>query len=57
MPVEFLTEEQRARSGRFVRRLRLPASVEQDRIRAEFRDGVLRVILPKQSPAERKVQR
>jgi HSP20 family protein len=45
------------RSGRFVRRLRLPASVAQDRIRAEFRDGVLRVILPKRSHTERKVQR
>jgi HSP20 family protein len=42
------------RSGRFERRLRLPASVDQGQIRAEFRDGVLRVVLPKQP--ERKPQ-
>jgi len=41
------------RSGEFVRRLRLPASVDQDKIRAEFHKGVLRVTLPK-IPAERK---
>jgi HSP20 family protein len=35
------------RSGQFVRRLRLPASVAQEHIRVEFRDGVLRVTLPK----------
>ena len=35
------------RSGEFVRRVRLPASVDQAKIRAEFRDGVLRVTLPK----------
>lgn len=35
------------RSGEFLRRLRLPASVDQEKIRAEFRDGVLRVTLPK----------
>jgi len=34
-------------AGQFVRRLRLPASVDQEQIRAEFRDGVLRVTLPK----------
>jgi HSP20 family protein len=38
---------QERRSGQFVRRLRLPASVDQERIRAEFRNGVLRVTLPK----------
>ncbi|MGE0822225.1 MAG: Hsp20/alpha crystallin family protein [Candidatus Binatia bacterium] len=37
------------RSGSFVRRIRLPASVDQDNIRAEFTDGVLRVTLPKVS--------
>ena len=37
------------RSGSFLRRLRLPASVDQDNIRAEFSDGVLRVTLPKVS--------
>lgn len=35
------------RSGEFLRRLRLPASVDQKKIRAEFHDGVLRVTLPK----------
>ena len=45
------------RSGRFARRLRLPASVDQDRIRAEWRDGVLRVILPKRPREERNVKR
>ena len=35
------------RAGHFVRRLRLPASVNQGQIRAEFRNGVLRVTLPK----------
>jgi HSP20 family protein len=35
------------RSGHFLRRLRLPASVDQAQIRAEFRNGVLRVTLPK----------
>jgi HSP20 family protein len=33
--------------GEFTRRLRLPASVDQDQIRAEFGNGVLRVSLPK----------
>ena len=40
------------RSGQFLRRLRLPASVNQEQIRAEFRDGVLRVTLPKGSKKE-----
>jgi HSP20 family protein len=35
------------RSGEFVRQLRLPATVDQAKIRAEFHDGVLRVTLPK----------
>ena len=34
-------------SGHFIRRMKLPASVEKDAIQAQFRDGVLRVILPK----------
>ena len=34
-------------SGLFIRRMKLPESVEKDAIQAEFRDGVLRVILPK----------
>jgi len=43
------------RSGEFVRRLRLPTSVNREKIRAEFHDGVLRVTLPKIQP-ERKPQ-
>lgn len=38
---------QERRSGQFVRRLRLPRSVDPDRVRATFRNGVLRVTLPK----------
>jgi len=34
-------------SGHFVRKMRLPESVDRENIRAEFKDGVLRVILPK----------
>ncbi|MGH7817654.1 MAG: Hsp20/alpha crystallin family protein [Candidatus Binatia bacterium] len=34
-------------SGNFLRRIKLPDSVEKDQIQAEFHDGVLRVILPK----------
>lgn len=34
-------------SGHFTRQMKLPESVEKDAIQAEFRDGVLRVILPK----------
>ncbi len=34
-------------SGRFTRQMKLPESVEKDAIQAEFREGVLRVILPK----------
>ena len=45
------------RSGRFVRRLRLPGSIDQDHIRAEWRDGVLRIILPKRPREERNVKR
>jgi HSP20 family protein len=35
------------REGQFVRRLKLPASVAPDEIRAVFNGGVLRVTLPK----------
>jgi HSP20 family molecular chaperone IbpA len=34
-------------SGHFMRRMKLPETVAKDAIQAEFRDGVLRVILPK----------
>lgn len=33
--------------GDFVRRLVLPETVDRDKIKAEFRDGVLHVVLPK----------
>jgi HSP20 family protein len=33
--------------GQFMRRLRLPASVAQDKVHAVFAEGVLRVTLPK----------
>jgi HSP20 family protein len=39
--------------GHFTRRLQLPASVAHDKIRAEFKEGVLRVTIPKIS-GERK---
>lgn len=35
------------RSGTFLRRLQLPTSVDRDKIRVEFHDGVLLVTLPK----------
>jgi HSP20 family protein len=34
-------------SGQFMRRMKLPESVDKTRIKAEFCDGVLRVIIPK----------
>lgn len=34
-------------SGDFMRRIKLPASIDKDAIEAEFHDGVLRVVLPK----------
>ena len=34
-------------SGHFMRQMKLPESVDKDAIQAKFRDGVLRVILPK----------
>jgi HSP20 family protein len=33
--------------GDFIRRIRLPESVDRDEIKAEFKDGVLRVVVPK----------
>jgi HSP20 family protein len=46
-----LTEENfhchERRSGQFIRRLHLPASVDQERIHAKFQEGVLHVTLPK----------
>ena len=34
-------------SGHFMRRMRLPEAVDRTAIKAEFNDGVLRVIIPK----------
>jgi HSP20 family protein len=34
-------------SGHFMRQMKLPESVDTNAIQAEFRNGVLRVILPK----------
>ena len=34
-------------SGRFLRRIKLPDSVNKEGIQAEFKNGVLRVVLPK----------
>ncbi|MGH7796299.1 MAG: Hsp20/alpha crystallin family protein [Candidatus Binatia bacterium] len=34
-------------SGHFMRRMELPESVDKDAVKAEFCDGVLRVIIPK----------
>ncbi|NOT53585.1 MAG: Hsp20/alpha crystallin family protein [Deltaproteobacteria bacterium] len=45
---------QERHSGDFSRRVRLPASVDQTRIHAEVKHGVLRVTLPK-TPRERNV--
>jgi HSP20 family protein len=40
-------------SGHFMRRMKLPESVDKDAVQAEFRDGVLRVILPKAKQTKR----
>ena len=40
--------------GRFVRRLVLPTDVDAARVSAEFKDGVLRVLLPKAPEAKPK---
>lgn len=39
--------------GRFERRIALPSGVEEDKAKAEFRDGVLSVTLPRSGEAER----
>ena len=38
--------------GRFVRRFELPTDIAAEKVRAEFKDGVLNVVLPK-APAAR----
>jgi HSP20 family protein len=39
--------------GRFERQLRLPASVDREAIRAEFRAGILTITLPKKAAARK----
>jgi len=41
--------------GRFVRRFALPMDVDADKVRAEFKDGVLSVVLPKAPAAKPKL--
>lgn len=41
-------------SGRFVRSFGIPASVDQTKITAEYKDGVLNVTLPKQAAPKAK---
>jgi len=41
--------------GRFVRRFALPTDVDADKVRAEFKDGVLVVALPKAPAAKPKL--
>ena len=43
------------RSGSFYRTLRLPVTVENDKIEANFKDGVLTLTLPKSKEAAKKV--
>lgn len=42
--------------GSFERRFTLPEDVDADAVTAEFRDGVLSVVLPKQAPKEVEVK-
>jgi HSP20 family protein len=41
--------------GRFVRRFALPTEIDGEKVRAEFRDGVLNVMLPKAPAAKPKM--
>jgi HSP20 family protein len=41
--------------GRFVRRFALPTDVDAEKVRAEFKDGVLTVMLPKAPAAKPKM--
>lgn len=40
--------------GKFVRRFAMPIDIESDKIRAEFKEGVLTVVLPKAASAKPK---
>jgi HSP20 family protein len=40
--------------GRFVRRFEMPTDIDGDKVRAEFKDGVLNVFLPKAPAAKPK---
>jgi HSP20 family protein len=40
--------------GRFVRRFALPSEIDADKVRAEFKNGVLNVVLPKAPAAKPK---
>ncbi|PIR03860.1 MAG: hypothetical protein COV59_04305 [Candidatus Magasanikbacteria bacterium CG11_big_fil_rev_8_21_14_0_20_39_34] len=42
------------RSGSFFRKVPLPGSVKEEKINAEFCDGVLKITCPKASPAQTK---
>lgn len=43
--------------GRFERQMELPVEIEQDKVAAAFRNGVLTVTLPKSKEAQRSVKR
>jgi HSP20 family protein len=43
--------------GRFERRIPLGVEVEQDRVEARFRNGVLSIVLPKSAKAQSQVKR
>lgn len=43
-------------SGEFIRRMKLPQSVDRDSIQAEFKDGVLKVVLPKAKKRKEKTR-
>ncbi len=44
-------------SGQFVRNLTLPSAVDRDKVQASYKDGVIRIVLPKTEEAKpRQVQ-
>tara|TARA_R110002126_G_scaffold9930_1_gene44581 strand:- start:224 stop:658 length:435 start_codon:yes stop_codon:yes gene_type:complete len=45
------------RYGSFQRSFRLPPDVDEDKISADFKDGVLSISVPKRGPAEQKKQK